>query len=201
MTADIKSSRKQLSYERILDVAARAVRRHGYAGVGVADVMKEAGLTHGGFYAHFESREKMLAKALEHAGRSSADALCRHMAARRARGESPIRALVESYLSDKHLSSTETGCPVAALGSEMPRHGTDLQDESRRRVEALLSIVKQALPAGLAQENAMVITSTMVGALQLARVLGDNAQGKALLAASRKALLDQYDRVAGPGKH
>jgi hypothetical protein len=123
------------------------------------------------------------------------------MAARRARGESPIRALVESYLSDKHLSSTETGCPVAALGSEMPRHGTDLQDESRRRVEALLSIVKQALPAGLAQENAMVITSTMVGALQLARVLGDNAQGKALLAASRKALLDQYDRVAGPGKH
>lgn len=193
MTLDTRSSRKRISYERILDVAARAIRRDGYAGVGVADVMNEAGLTHGGFYAHFKSREAMLAKALEHAGEVSKEILSQRMAARCARGNSPFRALVELYLSEKHLVSAETGCPVAALGSEMPRQSSELREESCRRVRALLNMVKQVLPPEATPENAMVVTSTMVGALQLARTLGDNAQGKALLAASRKALLDQYD--------
>ncbi len=62
------ASRKELSHERIVDAAARAIRREGYAGVGVADVMKEAGLTHGGFYAHFPSRDAMLVAAMERAG-------------------------------------------------------------------------------------------------------------------------------------
>jgi TetR/AcrR family transcriptional repressor of nem operon len=70
MTAT-RSARHQQSHERILDAAARAVRRNGVAGVGVAEVMKEAGLTHGGFYAHFASRDALLAEALEHAGSQS----------------------------------------------------------------------------------------------------------------------------------
>jgi TetR/AcrR family transcriptional repressor of nem operon len=193
MTVDTKSSRKKISHDRILDVAARAVRRDGYAGVGVADVMKEAGLTHGGFYAHFESREAMLAKALQHAGEVSGKSLLQRMAARCARGDSPFRALVELYLSEKHLGSPETGCPVAALGSEMPRQSAELREESCRRVRGLLNMVKEVLPPEAAPESAMVIASTMVGALQLARTFGDNVQGKALLAASRKALLDRYD--------
>src|SRR5258708_18489219 len=65
------NSRKEETHERILNAAARAIRRHGYAGVGVADVMKEAGLTHGGFYAHFDSRDTLLVEALERAGRES----------------------------------------------------------------------------------------------------------------------------------
>src|SRR6266849_10651242 len=65
------NSRKEETHERIVDAAARAIHRHGYAGVGVADVMKEAGLTHGGFYAHFDSREALLVEALERAGRQS----------------------------------------------------------------------------------------------------------------------------------
>lgn len=193
MTAETRSSRKKISYERILDVAARSVRRDGYAGVGVADVMKQAGLTHGGFYAHFGSREAMLAKALEHAGEISAKALSQHIAARRAQGDSPLRALVEVYLSDKHLASPETGCPVAALGSEMPRQEAELREASRRRVQGLIDTVKRTLPPEAAPESAMVIAGTMVGALQLARTFGNNAQGKALLAVSRKALIDQYD--------
>lgn len=193
MSLDAKSSRKKASYDRILDVAAKAVRRDGYAGVGVADVMNKAGLTHGGFYAHFESRDAMLAKAIAHAGEASVEMLSQRMAARRARGESPFRALVEVYLSDRHLASSETGCPVAALVSEMPRQSAELREESCRRVRGLLNMVKQTLPPKVAPENAMAITSTMVGALQLARAFGDNAQGKALLAASRKALIDQYD--------
>src|SRR5947208_17173240 len=93
------NSRKQDTHERILDVAARAIRRHGYAGVGVADVMKDAGLTHGGFYAHFESRDALLMEALERAGRESGDALRRAVERRAAKGGSAFRALVEAYLA------------------------------------------------------------------------------------------------------
>ena len=66
MSTESKQTRRELSHQRILDAAARAVRRHGYAGVGVAEVMKEAGLTHGGFYAHFKSRDALLAAAAGH---------------------------------------------------------------------------------------------------------------------------------------
>jgi TetR/AcrR family transcriptional regulator, transcriptional repressor for nem operon len=193
MTVETKPGRKEISHERILDVAARAIRRNGCAGVGIADVMKQAGLTHGGFYAHFGSRETMLAEALDHARKASSESLSQRIAARRAHGDSPIRALAEAYLSEKHLVSPETGCPVAALGSEMPRQAPELREASRRQVQGLLAMAMAALPPGAAPENAMAIASTMVGALQLARVLGNNAQGKAQLAASRKALIDQYE--------
>ena len=108
-------SRKALTHERIVDTAARAIRRGGFSGVGVADIMKEAGLTHGGFYAHFPSRDALLVEALAHAGQQSAERLSQGNAQREARGASPFRALIDSYLSDRHLSGTENGCAVAAL--------------------------------------------------------------------------------------
>src|SRR5213595_1699521 len=113
------NSRKQETHERIVDVAALAIRRHGYAGVGVADVMKEAGLTHGGFYAHFESRDALLVEALERAGRETAEVVARIAEQRAAKGVSVFRALVETYLAEGQLTSPETGCPVAALGCEI----------------------------------------------------------------------------------
>ncbi|WYX24985.1 helix-turn-helix domain-containing protein [Achromobacter xylosoxidans] len=82
------ASRKELSHDRIVEAAARAIRREGYAGVGVADVMKEAGLTHGGFYAHFPSRDAMLVAAMERAGRDGAARMAQGMARRRAEGAS-----------------------------------------------------------------------------------------------------------------
>src|SRR5438093_9279272 len=112
-------SRKEASHDRILEAAARAIRRSGYAGAGVADIMKEAGLTHGGFYAHFESRDAMLAEAADRAGAESVAGLTRVAAA--ARPQEALRALMRSYLSKEHVEGVETGCPVAALGSEMPR--------------------------------------------------------------------------------
>ncbi len=188
-----KPSRRETTHERIVEVAARALRRHGYAGVGVADVMKQAGLTHGGFYAHFPSREALLAEALVHAGRDSAARMGRRISQRKALGQSALRALVESYLSETHLREVEGGCVVAALGSEMHRQAPTLLAPSAERVQGLIAMVQNALPAGGTLEQAMVIASTLVGALQLARTLGINAQGKALLAAARSALLAQYD--------
>jgi len=186
-------TRREVTHDRIVEVAARALRRNGYAGVGVADVMKQAGLTHGGFYAHFESRDALLAEAIERAGRDSAAIMSQRVDASRARGESALRAIVEGYLSDAHLIGTETGCVVAALSSEMPRQSPALLAPAVERVRKLIAVVRRALPAGGSKEQAMVIAATMVGTLQLARTLGPNAQGKAMLAAARAALLAQYD--------
>lgn len=189
-----KPSRKEITHDRILEVAARAIRRSGYDGVGVAEVMKEAGLTHGGFYAHFDSREALLAEAVQRAGRDSSAAMAQRIAARQAKGASALRALIESYLSEAHLQSLDVGCPVAALGSEMGRQPALVREASSLGVQGLIQMVQAALPARADTARAMVLASTLVGALQLARALGDGKQAKALLAASRKALIAQYER-------
>jgi TetR/AcrR family transcriptional regulator, transcriptional repressor for nem operon len=187
-------SKKEITHDRILSTAARAIRRGGFQGVGVADIMKEAGLTHGGFYAHFSSRNALLAEALARAGQESAARVDQATAARRARGASALRALVEGYLSERHLGSIEAGCPVAALASEMPRQSPEVREASAQRVRGLLAAVRRALPKAAPDDSGPAIASQLVGALQLARALGDNAEGHALLKAARRALLAQYDR-------
>ncbi len=188
-----KPSRRETTHERIVGVAARALRRNGYNGVGVADVMKQAGLTHGGFYAHFPSRDALLVEALVHAGRDSATLMGLRISQHQAQGQSALCALVNSYLSETHLHEVEDGCVVAALGSEMHRQSPSLRAPSAERVNGLIAMVQSTLPEGGTPEQAMVIASTLVGTLQLARALGVNAQGKALLAATRHSLLAQYD--------
>ena len=189
------NSRKEDTHEHIVDVAARAIRRDGYAGVRVADVMKEAGLTHGGFYAHFDSRDALLVEALARAGRESAAAVARAAEAKAGKGIGAFRSLVETYLADRHLASTETGGPVAALGCEMPRQSPAVRQASAQRVERLIVAVRDTLP-GAARSTASVVAGTLVGSLQLARALGDNAEGRAVLAAARKSLIQQYETPA-----
>ena len=197
----MSASRKEQSHERIVDAAARAIRRAGYSGVGVADVMKEAGLTHGGFYAHFPSRDALLAAAMERAGQDGAARMSHGMAARRAEGASPLRAWVETYLSDAHLTGCERGCPVAALASEIPRQSEDVREAAASRVQRLLEAVQQVLPADAGEHAAAAVLSTLVGALQLARALGDNPRGRAVLSSARQAVLDQYDHEGAAASH
>lgn len=187
-----KPSRRETTHARIVEVAARALRRQGYGGVGVADVMQQAGLTHGGFYAHFASRDALLAEAIVRAGRDSAAEMNRRIQSSQARGHSALRALVDAYLSEAHLHGVEVGCVVAALSSEMPRQSPTLLAPSTDRVHGLIAMVQRALPEGTPPEQAMAIAATLVGTLQLARALGANPQGQAMLAAGRSALLAQY---------
>lgn len=189
------NSRKEETHERIVDVAARAIRRNGYAGVGVAEVMKEAGLTHGGFYAHFESRDALLVEALDRASRESAEVVARTAEQRAAKGVSKFRALVETYLGDDQLASLEYGCPIAALGCEIPRQSQVVREASAARVNRLIEAVRATLP-DIRRTAASVVAGTLVGSLQLARALGDNAEGRAVLSASRKSLIRQYDEAA-----
>ena len=190
---DPQPSRKEVTHQRIVETAARAIRRAGFHGVGVADIMKEAGLTHGGFYAHFASRDALLAEALDQAGRDSAERVAKDAANRQAEGVSAFRALVEGYLSERHLRRAESGCPVAALASEMPRQAPEVRSAAAQRVRSLMARVQQTLPAGTEPGSAGLVAAQLVGTLQLARALGDNAEGKALLGATIRNLLAQYD--------
>lgn len=190
------ASRKELTHDRILDVAARAIRRAGYDGVGLAAIMKEAGLTHGGFYAHFASRDALLAEATQRAGRDTGAMLVERLRQAQAVGTSAFSALVNTYLADAQLANAECGCVVAALASEIPRQSDDVANAARARVLGLVELVRRSLPARLdaaqAQVHAQVVAATMVGALQLARTLQGDA-GKAWLANVRNSLLQQYD--------
>lgn len=190
-----KPGRKQITHERIVDVASRAIRRAGTGGVGVADLMKEAGLTHGGFYAHFESRDALVVEAMQRAWRDSSGALQTAIARRVADGESPFTALVQSYLHESNLERVECGCLVAALASEMPRLDEALSHEARRHVGALVELVRSSLPAGADPASAEGLTATLVGALQLARVFGGE-QGRALLVRSRDQLIAHFTTVS-----
>jgi AcrR family transcriptional regulator len=163
--------------------------------VGVADVMKEAGLTHGGFYAHFDSRDALLVEALERAGRDSFEGVTRAAEQHAGKGISTFRSLVETYLANGHLASMETGCPVAALGCDMPRQSQTVRDASAVRVQRLIAAVRTTLPDA-PRTAASVVAGTLVGSLQLARALGDNVEGRAVLTAARKALIQQYDTPA-----
>jgi TetR/AcrR family transcriptional repressor of nem operon len=182
-------SRKEVTHERIVGAAARAIRRSGYDGTGVADIMKKVGLTHGGFYAHFDSREAMLAEAADRAGADSVATLTRVAAA--APPQDALRALISSYLSKEHVDGVENGCPMAALGSEMPRQAPKVRRAATRRIKEMIDLVarhspRQGEPG--AYQQALVTVATMVGALVLARAVDDPKLSAALRAASQKHL-------------
>lgn len=182
-------SRKEASHERILQAATRAIRRSGYAGTGVADIMREAGLTHGGFYAHFASREAMLAEAADLAGSESVGALDKFASA--VPPEDAYRTLLKTYLSRAHVERAETGCPVAALGSEMPRQAPEVRQAATRRIKDMIDLVARHAPGGGAPEGrtkALATTATMIGALILARAVDDRRLGDDVLAAALEQL-------------
>jgi AcrR family transcriptional regulator len=188
-SANIRTSAKEASHERIVDVAARAIRRSGYDGTGVADIMKEAGLTHGAFYAHFASREAMLVEAVERAGAQANAAAASVVAA--VPPEQSLQALMRVYLSKEHLDGIETGCPVSALGSEMPRQSPEVRRAATRRIKEMIDLVARQMPdwgQPSAHERALVTVATMVGTLMLARAVDDTALSDALCSATLKSL-------------
>ena len=182
-------SRKEATHERIVEAAARAIRRSGYDGTGVADIMKDAGLTHGGFYAHFDSREAMLAEAADRAGADTVAAMAADRR-RRAAGEGAA-AMLRAYLSKAHVEDVETGCAVAALGSEMPRQAPEVRRAATRRIKEMIDLVARQSPdwgQPGAHERALVTVATMVGALVLARAVDDPKLSDALREAALKHL-------------
>jgi TetR/AcrR family transcriptional repressor of nem operon len=169
-----RAAAKDATHERIVSVAARAIRRSGYDGTGVADIMKEAGLTHGAFYSHFKSREAMLAEA---AGKACAESAA--VVAEVAAGAPPDQALASmlgAYLSREHTEQVEHGCPLAALGSETARQAPEVRRVITRHVKAMIDQLARQSPdwgQPAAHERALVTLATMVGALLLARAVDE----------------------------
>jgi AcrR family transcriptional regulator len=171
---NIRAEAKEASHERIVSAAARAIRRSGYDGTGVADIMKEAGLTHGAFYSHFSSREAMLAEAVDRACAESAAAAADAVA--RVPTGKALGAMLQAYLSKEHLAQVELGCPLAALGSETPRQAPEVRHATTRYIKAMTDLVARQSPdwgQPAAHERALVTIATMVGALLLARAVDE----------------------------
>jgi AcrR family transcriptional regulator len=190
----IATRSKEATHDRIVDAAARAIRRSGYNGTGVADIMKDAGLTHGGFYAHFPSREAMLAEAVDRAGSESVTVMERIAA-----GSPPQQALpamIQAYLSKEHMEGVETGCATAALGSEIPRQAPEVRRVATRRIKEMIDMVARQSPdwgQPGAHERALFTVATMVGALVLARAVDEPRLSDGLREAALKHLVPTQD--------
>ncbi|CAN7406548.1 TetR/AcrR family transcriptional regulator [Pseudoduganella sp. LjRoot289] len=193
-TKQAAASRKEATHERIVEVAARAIRRSGYGGTGVADIMKEAGLTHGGFYAHFESRDALLAEAGDRAG-AEAVAVAARVAAAAPPGQA-LQAMMQAYLSQEHISAIETGCPVSALGSEMPRQAPEVRRAATIHIKEMIDLFARQLPdwgQPQAHEQAMALVCALIGTAMVARAVDDPKLSQALCAAALK----QFSPAAG----
>jgi len=180
-------SRKEISHDRILEVAARAIRRSGYDGTAVADIMKEAGLTHGGFYAHFASRDALLAEAADRAGADSVALAARVVAA--APPGQALQAIMQAYLSPEHIAAIEHGCPVSALGSEMPRQSPEVRHAATLHIKEMIDLIARQLPGWGKQETheqAMALLCALIGTTMIARAVDDPALSDALCAATMK---------------
>ncbi|WP_457390788.1 TetR/AcrR family transcriptional regulator [Roseateles sp. P5_E1] len=187
--SNARAAAKEASHERIVSAAARAIRRSGYDGTGVADIMKEAGLTHGAFYAHFPSREAMLAEAAGLACAQAAAAVADAVA--HTPPDKTLETMLHAYLSKAHVEQVELGCPLAALGSETSRQAPEVRRVTTRHIKAMVDLIARQSPdwgQPAAHEHALVTLATMVGALLLARAVDEPALSSSMLDAALKRL-------------
>lgn len=185
-----RASAKEATHERIVSVASRAIRRSGYDGTGVADIMKEAGLTHGAFYAHFASREAMLTEAASKACAESAAAVAGVVA--KVPPAMAFKSMLSAYLSKEHVQLAEMGCPLAALGSETSRQAPEVRRVATQHIKEMIDLIARQSPdwgQPGAHERALATLSTMVGSLLLARAVDDSVLSDNLLEAAFKHLV------------
>jgi TetR/AcrR family transcriptional repressor of nem operon len=191
---------KARTRERIVRAAAEAFRARGVAAVRVEDIMAGAGLTHGGFYAHFASKDELVAPVLEHASEQTLGMLS--AAAGAAEGEQRFRAAIDAYLSAAHAAHPERGCPVAALAPELSRIGGDARRQLARGVQGRLAWMRQLLPrrwrrAREHEEQVVGTLACMIGGVILARAVGGEPS-QDILDACRRFLHRTLDERGGP---
>lgn len=184
---------KQKTREKVLDAAARTIRAEGPDRVGVAAIMAEAGLTHGGFYAHFGSKEELITEAIRRMF-EEAGALRRGQM----QGKPPkqaVRDYVRSYLSRAHRDGRAAGCPLAALATDLPRLPEDARAVFGEGVERLTASLAESLEAMGWPDPApaaSALLSEMVGALSLARSVADPVQSDRILMNARAEILHRF---------
>jgi TetR/AcrR family transcriptional repressor of nem operon len=186
--------------ERILDVATRLFRERGIDGIGVADLMKSAGLTHGGFYGHFKSKDDLVAQAC---GRAVARMRDNWIKALDQTSGDPVHALADTYLAAKHRDNAGRGCTIAALGSEIARQSTTVRhiftEELKPFIDYLSAIV-QGSSSSLRRERAITLYASLVGAIVIARAVDDAEFSKETLHAVANSIRSKSARRTPRGK-
>src|SRR6204780_2719127 len=208
MTADILWNRlmrysrehKLETHARIVKKASVRLREKGAHGIGVADLMKEAGLTHGGFYAHFDSREALVIEAFADAMDRSTERW--RKIAEQTPPERRLAPIVESYLTTIHRDDPGHGCAVPTLGADIARESPKTRKAFAAKLEQMIDMLAAQvpeLPRKAARKQAMAAIATMMGTLVLARIAGTGEFSEEILAAGRDAVLErasQPKRVA-----
>lgn len=185
---------KAASHERIIKAAAARIRRDGIDGMSVADLMSEAGLTHGGFYRHFRSRDELVEEAVDVA---LAHGARRAEAASSIGGTPGITAIIDGYLSPLHRDKPETGCAVAALPAEIARSSTRARRSYARQVRRYLDLLAELGPRAdhdAERDEALLILSALVGALSMARAVDDPELSDEILQRTARALQRRTQR-------
>jgi TetR/AcrR family transcriptional repressor of nem operon len=160
---------KDLTRQRIVEVASRQFRERGVAAVGIAGIMSDAGLTNGAFYAHFDSKEDLVREVLCHAG-------FRNKLSRAAENGTGLEGAIRDYLSQNHRDNPGKGCPTSALVAEIARHPKATRDAFTGKVDDVIALIAAGLDAETESERrrkAVAIYALMVGTLQLARAVND----------------------------
>jgi TetR/AcrR family transcriptional regulator, transcriptional repressor for nem operon len=179
----VSRERAQQNRETVIDTASHLFRRYGFDGIGLSDLMKGAGLTQGGFYKQFASKEDLIEKASQ---RAIDVALDRWSEAVADRSRDPFEAILAFYLSTQHKADLGEGCPLVAMAADAARRGPGLKATFQAGIEAHLEIMEEQLDREEqpARSRAMAILSLIVGAVTLSRVVKDNDLSRAILDAA-----------------
>ena len=188
----MKVSREQAAQnrDRIVEVAAQLFRERGFDGIGIADLMKEAGLTHGGFYGHFSSKEDLIAQASAHALTGSLAVWSK--LADRASGD-PLSAIAGVYLTSRHRDNPGTGCLLAALGPDVSRQAPAVRRAVTDYVGSACDLLAKLVPRkskAAIRQKAITTYATLVGAMVLARAVDDRALSQEILDAGLASVKD-----------
>lgn len=178
---------KDVTRQRIIDVASGQFREHGVAAVGLAGIMTDAGLTNGAFYTHFESKEDLVRAVLLNAQGGREKTLRTAVVS-----GAGLEAAIRDYLSPRHRDNPGRGCPTAALIAEIARHPKKTRDEFTGKLSEFIALIASQIPAGSAGErrrNAVAIYGMMVGTLQLARAVNDKRLSDEILESGVSAAL------------
>jgi TetR/AcrR family transcriptional regulator, transcriptional repressor for nem operon len=174
--------------ERIVTVAAEEFREHGIVATGLADLMSAAGLTHGGFYRHFDSKDELIKEASAAALATMLDGLA---AAAGRRGRTGLKTVAAKYLSTEHRDHPREGCPLAALGSELARADAEIRDAATAGFLRLVDILAEQFDPTHPSEGkkkASVAAVTMIGALTMSRIVTDAALSNSILRNAEECL-------------
>jgi TetR/AcrR family transcriptional regulator, transcriptional repressor for nem operon len=181
------------THHKIVKDASRRVRAEGTNGTAVSAVMRDAGLTHGGFYKHFGSKDDLLLESLSEAFREMADRLAQ--VGEHSQNGTAWKAIVKAYLSPEHCDHTERGCPLAALAPELARADKTMKPRIAEELVKYKSRMLPFMPGRRAAEKERAffsIFSTMIGAIEIARMLPEPAMREKVLASARDFLLHSF---------